>query len=107
MDKIEIIKDIEELKLNKVYGIIEIDENNNEKRELYILKGILNNQYLFDKALIIQNNNEEKLLAISDNRYNEKKILKCELEKLISQEKIVLLLELKEKICNCKNCTCK
>lgn len=107
MDKIEIIKDIEELKLNKVYGIIEINEDNKEQRELYILKGILENKYLFDKALVIQNNNEEKLLAISDNRYNEKKILKCKLEELISQEKIILLLELKERNCNCKNCTCK
>lgn len=101
----KIIKDIEELKLNKVYGIIN-KEQDQEKKELYILKGIMKNNYIFDKALIIQNNNKEKLLAISDNKYNQYTYHKCKIKELIKEECIVLLVELKDKECECNCCSC-
>lgn len=94
----EIVKDIDNMRLNRVYGISIINEENNiEKRELYILKGIMKDKYIFDRALIIQNNNNEKLLAISDNRYNEIAFHKCELKEMINKERVILLVELKDK----------
>lgn len=104
-EEIKIVNSIEELKLNTIYGMIEKDNI----RSMYILKGIIEGRYLFDKVVIIQNNNEDKYLAIEDNRglKNYKEVCKHDLIKSIENQEVFELLNLKDSTkCTCTNCNC-
>lgn len=103
--EVKVITNIDELQINTIYGI---DKDN--IKSMYILKGIVNKKYLFDKVIIIQNNNEDKYLAIKDNRglNNYMELCDCELEKIIENKEISELLKLQSSCtCNCTNCNCK
>lgn len=101
--EVKVITTIDDLQINIIYGI-----EKDKIKSMYILKGIVNGKYLFDKVIIIQNNNEDKYLAIKDNRglNNYMELCKYELEKMIENQEVTELLKLNTCKCTCSHCTC-
>ena len=86
----ELVKDIKEIEFNTVYGIVD----NKGERKLYIMKSEREEYINFNRIIIIQNNNEKKL-AMIDNKCKEKVYRKKRLEEMIESGQIEKLIELK------------
>lgn len=85
-----IVKDIKELEYNKVYGIT----NDKGEKKLYILFEENERNMKFRRALVIQNNNKNRL-AMEDNRHRIKIYTKKKLNEMIESGQVEELVELK------------
>lgn len=86
----KLINNIEELKYDIVYGIV----NDKGEKKLYLMESEDKDCIKFKRVIIIQNNNENKL-AMIDGKHKEKIYRKIKLKEMIESGQIEKLIELK------------